>query len=231
MNDMTIISAWLMPKGINVEPQLVLVDASSHHSIAASLFQYLDWYDDMGDELISISEIEDKDGSKCVLGAVHQRHEGDYLEGGPHDINMLASTFLQVDEPIIGNCLIMCVFDNQQVSDPTLFDEFVDNFFRDHATDDGWQFDDYTQFVFFDLPEWVAEYSDGIVAGAAESWNSMVDKVARVAVALERGLIDEDTLVDFILNENVDMLEMVASAASMTDDDMDAGLRDLLGGD
>jgi len=228
---MTIISAWLMPKGINVEPQLVLVDASSHHGIAASLFQYLDWYDDMGDELISISEIGDKDGSKCVLGAVYQRHESDYLEGGPHDINMLASTFLQVDEPIIGNCLIMCVFDDQQVSDPTLFDEFVDNLFRYHGTDDGWEFDDYTQFVGVDLPEWVAEYSDAIVAGAAESWNSMVEKVARVATALERGLIDEETLTNMILNENIDMLEMVATAASMTDDDIEAGLRDLLGDD
>jgi len=59
----------------------------------------------------------------------------------------------------------------------------------------------------------------------------MVEKVARVATALERGLIDEETLTNMILNENIDMLEMVATAASMTDDDIEAGLRDLLGDD
>jgi len=227
---MTIISAWLMPKGINVEPEMILLDTSSDISITAGLKYHLDWYDtSFTSEDMTISEITDSSGNRCVLAAVIQNHDSDYLENGPQDINMLASTFLKVDEPVIGDTIIFCVADVSQMSDDTYDSALLELWgYQQEGNSD---FDCLQFAAMSDLPEWVAEFHDSIVAAAAESWNSMVDKVARVAVALERGLIDEDTLADLILNENIDMLEMVVSAASMTDDDMDAGLRDLLGGE
>jgi hypothetical protein len=228
MNDMTIISAWLMPKGINVEPEMILLDASSDVSMTASLVYHLDWFNtSFTSEDMSLSEIADVTGRRCVLAAVVQDHDSDYLENGPQDINMLASTFLKVDEPVIGDTIIFCVADAEQMSDH-VYDEAVSELWS-YQQEGNSDFDCLHFADMLDLPEWVAEFHESIVAAAAESWNNMVEKVARVAVALERGLIDEDTLSDLILAENVDLLEMVASAASMTDEDMDAGLRDLLG--
>ena len=43
---MSIVSAWLLPNGINVEPQFILVDVTDYDSFMADLPNHIDWLND-----------------------------------------------------------------------------------------------------------------------------------------------------------------------------------------
>lgn len=210
---MSIVSAWLLPNGINVEPQFILVDVTDYESFMADLPNHIDWLNDdksnadMGLAVLGVGD------DYAALTTVIQQHDSDTLDGGPQDINLLASIMLDVDEPIIGSAVVLCM------ATGTSPDDCVEQV--GVMKPDG--------ILFEDFPEWLSELGDNIVRRAADTWNDMVSKFSALAVAMEQGVITEEQLTLAVNNKDADMMEMLVAASQIDDLDMDAALNDLLG--
>ena len=116
---MSIVSAWLLPNGINVEPQFILVDVTDLDSFMADLPNHVDWLNDdksnadMGLAVLGVGD------DYAALTTVCQQHDSDTLTGGPQDINLLASIMFDVDEPIIGAAVVLCMATGSSPDDCT----------------------------------------------------------------------------------------------------------------
>jgi hypothetical protein len=201
------VSGWLLPKGINVQPQSVLVPSNA--SAIAEM---------IGCDLIDAvrHEVGSSDGDHTVIvGYVDD--EGLLKEVGPQDINWLASSLFNRDEPLMGDVVVVGGVD------PTTGVYDGDN---------------------HDLPSWLNQLADEVVAYAADSYNKGITTVASVLMAIQDGIIDRSEFEaimaeDDITDDFVDMLKASLGYVAMrvedemngVDDTMDDAIRKMLEGE
>lgn len=110
MNESQYIRAWLLPEGINVYPQEIIVDAADMPSILTLI----------GGEATTVEAasflISDADDNVTVLLGLMDE-EAEAKATSPHGMNLLASVLMDTTEPLFGNIVILgCL--PEGVSDP-----------------------------------------------------------------------------------------------------------------
>lgn len=109
MNESQFVRAWLLPEGINVYPQEIIVDVADVPSILTVI----------GGEATTVEAasfyICSDDNQTVLLGLMDE--EAEVKATSPHGMNLLASVLLDVSEPLFGNVVIIgCM--PEGVSDP-----------------------------------------------------------------------------------------------------------------
>lgn len=183
------IHAWLLPKGINVEPQsvIVMVDYDDPEATAENIKQTV------GAGTLGITPfLVTCDEDATLLFAMINHNEDQSQE----NLNLLACSLMHADEPIFGD---MLVFGGIDQAAPDL-------------EPDG---------RIFDVPEFVIELHDSVVAKAADTWNALVEKMNMLARAAEEGVLDFDRLERIIEDEDEQGLQDLSDTVQRALDVLD----------
>jgi len=185
------VNGWLLPAGINVKPEPVLVACDD----------YMDIVNMIGGNCRAIDavrgELGDEDGNRTIIvGYVDD--EGLYDEAA--EVNFLASTAFNRSEPLVGNVVVVGGIN------PTTGEYDGDN---------------------HDLPQWLCDSADGLVAICADTYNKSCVASAAIMYALDEGIIDQvelDRLLNAPTNEQnlQDVAELAVTALRYVEMQADA---------
>lgn len=111
-DDITYVTGWLLPKGINVEPQEVLVPSNA--GMIADMIGC-----DLIDAITNMIGRDDEDVHTVIVGYIDD--EGLFkrfdLDNPFADVNHLAITLFDRDDVIMGDVVVVCAHDADGVND------------------------------------------------------------------------------------------------------------------
>lgn len=191
------VSGWLLPRGINVVPQPVLVPTSARGISNIIGCDYVD---------AVRNSVSDGDDKVMLVGYVDD--EALLKPHGLEDINHLAMFLLDTVNPLVGDCVVI------SGSNP---DGYYDG-------------EDY------DLPSWLLEMSDEVVAGAADRYNKSMVTMMCLMQAIADGLIGEDEM-QYALQDGespderfAELCGVALNYGAMLAEDDGAGVSDIVDG-